>query len=134
MIRITGSWSFGSNLRKDHDPWSPSCEKLANFGGFEVLFLTISIFSCIFHSWEIMDHDLFLDLSQKIMIPWSGLWKSHDPDQKLANFFLIRIKNWPIFFDPDQKFADFFLIRIKNWPIFFWSGSKKMHDFFWSGS
>ena len=43
--------------------------------------------SKLFHSWEIMDHDLFFDLIQKIMILWSGSWK-----------VMIRIKNWPNFF------------------------------------
>ena len=92
------------------------------------------------HSLEIMDHDLISDLSQKIMIPWSGSWKSHDPDQKLADFFLIRIKNWPIFFIRIKKMADFFFYPDKKLADFFCSGSKigrlffdpdqKMADFF----
>ena len=101
-------------------------------------------------SWEIMDHDLFLDLNQKIMIPWSRSWKSHDPDQKLVDFFgsgwkiglIFFIKIGHFFFYGDKK-NTFFLIRIKKW-LFFWSWSKndpsffdpdqKMTRFFWSGS
>ena len=91
--------------------------------------------------------------------PWSGSWKSHDPDhekamirikyrskifdldQILHQIFLIRIKNfmkifwsgskipWK-FFDPDQKLHEIFLIRIKNHMKIFWSGSKICHIFF----
>ena len=95
--------------------------------------------------------------------PWSGSWKSHDPDHEKAMIrikygskifdldqilhqnFLIRIKNfmkffwsgskitWK-FFDPDQKYVIFFLIRIKTSPYFFWSGSKNLEKIFDPGS
>ena len=73
--------------------------------------------------------------------PWSGSWKSHDPDQISHQKYLIWIKFctkifwsgskiWWKFFDPDQKFDEHFLIRIKNCVKIFWSGSKITWKFF----
>lgn len=51
-----------------------------------------------------------------------------DPDKKLADFFLIRIKNFQIFFPekkiavffyPDKKLPEFFAIQFENQCDFF---------------
>ena len=99
--------------------YCPNLTRLGDHGSFDLL------------RFDPVDHD-----------PMIWIIYFHDPDQKSASFFLIRIKNqlhffWSgskkdnFFFDPDQKFTFFFLIRIKNLWFFFWSGSKKTF-FFWS--
>ena len=112
-------------------------EILTNYDWPMILKLKIENFT-IGRSWIMIQLDHY---------PVIGSWKSHDPHQKLAEFFwsgskigrifLIRIIIWPsfflsrskigrLFFDPDQKLAEFFLIQI----VIFFDPDQKCAMFF----
>ena len=87
-----------------------------------------------FLRFEPKDHDPVIWIMKKSW-PGSKIGRFFfDPDQKLADYFLIRIKKLTNFFWSGSKNSPFFLIRIKKRTIFFLIRIKKRPFFFWSGS